>query len=188
LRNIDTLIFDLDNTLYDESYYILAAHKEIAEFLSEKGDVSGKEIFKILRSDFHEKTSMYSRLFNDLLEKMNLEITLLSDLMKIYSNIKPNIELYPAVKTLLIEIKIQKKKLGLLTNGTVDTQRNKVNILNLKKYFDSIIIARSYGKDYEKPNPKIYTIILQELNSKPKNSVYIGDNPYTDFIGAKKLD
>ena len=67
------------------------------------------------------------------------------------------------------------------------TQRNKVSLLKIEKYFDTIKYARKIGKENEKPNPEVYRITLEALRSKPEETICIGDNPYTDFWGAKKL-
>jgi putative hydrolase of the HAD superfamily len=60
-------------------------------------------------------------------------------------------------------------------------------LLGIEKYFDSVVYARELGKENEKPNPEAYRVALQALRSKPDETICIGDNPHTDFYGAKKL-
>jgi putative hydrolase of the HAD superfamily len=107
--------------------------------------------------------------------------------LTLFSAVKTDLKLYPEVESLLQNLKTRKFKLGLLTNGNVETQRNKVSLLKLEKYFDAIIYARDLGVSCEKPNPLAFKAVLAALGSKPEETVYVGDNPHTDFIGAKKL-
>jgi FMN phosphatase YigB (HAD superfamily) len=49
------------------------------------------------------------------------------------------------------------------------------------------VYAREVGNKKEKPDPEVYRFTLEALHSKPEETICIGDNPYTDFLGAKKL-
>ena len=185
-REIKTIILDLDNVLYDETDYIFAAYREIASYLSRHKGVNQKDVFTKLVSEFKKKTSMYSRLFNDLLHDFKLDNDILPKILAIYSCVQPKIKLYEGVEEMLLELK-KKYKLGLLTNGNVKTQKNKVNLLNIENLFDRISYARELGDNNEKPNTMAYKVLLDRLGVQQKNAICIGDNPYTDFIGAKRL-
>jgi putative hydrolase of the HAD superfamily len=186
-RQINAVIFDLDEVLYDEQQYFYAAFDKIAGFLSEQSKFTRKQILNKLVVDLQKKSSMYPRLFNDLLSEFNLEQVLLKDVLALFSTVKPDLSLYLGVENLLQSLKDQKIKLGLLTNGNVETQQNKVSLLKLEKYFDAIMYARTLGICNEKPNPKAFSAILSALHIKPEEAIYVGDNPHTDFLGAKKL-
>lgn len=186
-KHINTIIFDLDEVLYDEQQYFYAAFDKIADFLSTRSNFTRKQIRDTLTVDFEKKSSMCPHLFNDLLSEFNLDPALLKDVLVLFSTVKPNLSLYPRVEKLLQSLKDQNIKLGLLTNGNVETQRNKVSLLKIEKYFDAILYARTLGVCYEKPNPKAFSAVLSALHTKPEEAIYIGDNPHTDFLGAKKL-
>jgi putative hydrolase of the HAD superfamily len=130
---------------------------------------------------------MYPRLFNDVVVDLGLDERLIPEILKIFSNIQVRLKLGPGVKDVLLWLMQQKVKLGLVTNGAVATQRNKVRLLGLERYFDVIVYAREKGKENEKPNPAAYKLVLTELGVGPEEALCIGDNPYTDFWGAKKL-
>ncbi len=184
---IKAVIFDLDNVLYDEIDYILAAYKKIAAFLSEYCDCSESQIYIKLVTDLKKKTSMYPRLFNDLVEDLKLNEELVLQILKIFSTLDVNLKLRSGTEEVLCWLKQRKVKLGLVTNGTVDTQRNKVQILGLERFFDKIIYAREKGKANEKPSLEPYRLVIAELGVVPKEILCVGDNPHTDFWGAKKL-
>jgi len=187
LGRINAVIFDLDNVLFDEQDYIKAAYRNIAVFLSKRYRLSEKQIYQKLLKDLQKKTTMYPHLFDDLLSDLELDRDSIPNILKIYASVTTNLELYPGAEHLLTSLKKQKIKLGLVTNGNVETQKNKVRLLRIEKYFDTIMYARHLGKENEKPNPAVYRITLEALGCKPEETVCIGDNPYTDFLGAKKI-
>ena len=186
-RQIKAVLFDLDEVLYDEQQYFYAAFDKIAGFLSEQSSYTQTQIIDKLKVDLQKKSSMYPNLFNDLLSEFNLNPMLLKDVLTLFSTVKPDLSLYPGAENLLQSLKVQKIKLGLLTNGNVETQRNKVSLLKIEKYFDAVIYARALGVSCEKPNPEAFSAILRALHTEPEEAIYIGDNPHTDFLGAKKL-
>lgn len=185
-RDIEGIIFDLDNVLYDETDYIFAAYHEIASYLSKHKGVNKNDAFTKLVSDFKKKTSMYPRLFNDILHDLQLDNGLLPEILEIYSCAQPEIKLYEGVEDIFFKLK-KKYKLGLLTNGNVKTQKNKVKLLGIERLFDEILYARDLGNNNEKPNIRVYEVLLDRLEVKPKNAICVGDNPYIDFIGTKRL-
>jgi len=182
------IIFDLDNVLYDEKNYILATFKKVAELLDKKFNLKSKEVYNQLVKDFNKKTSLYPRLFNDLLKKYfgRCDQDLLNEILLAYSKVKPKIYLYPGAEKIISKLKAS-YQLVLLTNGRIDTQKNKVKILKIAPYFTNIIYARKFGAKHEKPSTLPYKKILKILNISANQAVAIGDNPYTDFKGPKKL-
>ena len=187
MSRILAVILDLDNVLYDEREYFLAAFHNIARYLSKRYHLSEQKIYRELAKNFRKKSSMYPKLFNDLLDDFELSQQILPNLLDVFASTKTNLKLRTSAEEVLINLKKQGLKLGLLTNGTVKVQVNKVQLLGVGKYFDSIVYARILGKENEKPNPNAYLSILKTLNVEPKLAICIGDNPYTDFWGAKKL-
>ena len=181
------VIFDLDNVLFNEQDYIKAAYRNIAAFLSKCHRLQEEQVYQKLLNDLQKKTSLYSRLFNDLLADLGLDQALLAEILKIYANVTVDLKLYPGAEHLLETLRKQGTRLGLVTNGNVETQRNKVRLLGIEKYFDVVVYARELGKEHEKPNPEVYRVIIQTLHCTPEETICIGDNPYTDFSGAKKL-
>ena len=187
MGQIRAVVFDLDNVLYDETDYIFAAYREIAAFLSNKCGLPSSEIYSRLVSDFQKKTSMYPRLFNDFVADLGLGQEVVPEILRIYVSVSPKLSIYSEAEDVLRRLGLDGVKLGLLTNGNVATQRNKVELLGLEKFFDAVVFARERGREYEKPNPEAYRVVLRALRVLPEESVCVGDNPHTDFLGARQL-
>ncbi len=187
MSKINAVIFDLDNVLYDEKDYLYAAFEKIAAYLSERCSIPQDKIYEKIVNDFQNKSSMYPRLFNDLIADCGLDQKLINEILTLFSSVKPDLTLYSGSVDLLLALKKQGVKLGLVTNGNVSTQKNKIQLLKIEQYFDSIIYAREMGIGKEKPDPEAYRRMLQALGVKAEETICIGDNPFTDFLGAKKL-
>lgn len=74
-------------------------------------------------------------------------------------------------------------KLLLLTNGSPDLQREKLDgVPTLAPYFDHIIISGEFGKG--KPDVTIFEHALSKLELTADECVMVGDKLTTDILGA----
>lgn len=74
-------------------------------------------------------------------------------------------------------------KLGVVTNGPCDLQCAKLDASGLKGYFGTVEISRVVG--ILKPDPRIFALALGKLEVDPQDSVFVGDTPKTDVVGAR---
>jgi putative hydrolase of the HAD superfamily len=65
-------------------------------------------------------------------------------------------------------------RLALLTNGSADMQRNKINRFGLTELFDLILIEGELG--FGKPDPRVYERALDTLDVAPRDTWMVGDN------------
>jgi putative hydrolase of the HAD superfamily len=183
---IEAVIFDLDYCLFDEWVYVDAAFRSIARFLSSRSRFSEKTILDKINRVFVDKGSMYPRLFNDVVADLGLEQALIGEVLDLYGSVDVPLVLFPGAEPVLLKLKRLGMKLALVTNGMVQTQRHKVRLLGVEKFFDVIVYARECVT-IEKPNPEVYRVVLKKLGVNAERALCVGDNPYTDFWGAKKL-
>ena len=45
-----------------------------------------------------------------------------------------------------------------------------------------MIFSDEYGSERQKPDPLPYQKAIEELKVNAKESIYVGDNPYKDFV------
>lgn len=177
---METVIFDLDNVIYDELDYF----KEILKFFSIKKNLP-------LRLDIYldQHLILNSKdIFGDVLKKAGIyDIKLQEELFYLYKTADVFIKPKEDVIYLIRILREMGLKIGLLTNGTIEAQKNKVKLLGIEDLFDCIVYARIFGKDKEKPHPLPFCYILSKLDSKPESSLMVGDNIHTDIIGAHRL-
>ena len=92
------------------------------------------------------------------------------------------LELYPDVDPTLSRLKKDGYSMGLVSNAPADTGKA-VEALGLSKYLDSVVISGVVG--YSKPNPKIFSIALEEVGAAPVEAVHVGDLYEADIVGAR---
>jgi putative hydrolase of the HAD superfamily len=181
-ESIKAVVFDLDDTLYNEKDFVYGAFLEVALYLSKKYNLKHNELYKYMIEilNIHGR----GKIFNIICEKygLNEDIQYLIDR---YRNAKPKLSLYEDSIELLNKLK-GKYKLGLITDGMASVQWNKIKALHIEHYFDKIIVSDDLGKEYWKPHIKTYELMAQELKVSKEECIYVGDNPNKDFYGAKK--
>ena len=74
------------------------------------------------------------------------------------------------------------RRLGIVTNGPPDVQREKVALLGLTELVDFVLISGEVG--FEKPDPRIYAEALRHGRALVDEAVFIGDAPQFDILGA----
>ena len=75
-------------------------------------------------------------------------------------------------------------RLALLTNGGSRGQRDKINRFGLAPLFDSILVEGEIG--FGKPDPRIYTRALSELDVAAAETWMVGDNLEWDVAGPQR--
>lgn len=177
------LIFDLDDTLYNEADFVLGAFKVVAQYLSKKHKLDRDELYQAMLRLLADNGR--GRIFNDICGLYNLDEDI-NNLVEVYRNAVPNISLYEDAEYFLNYCRGKCKK-GLITDGIHYVQWNKIRLLDLEKYFDCIIVTDDHGKDFWKPSIKPYAKMAEELGVAFDEMICIGDNPRKDFYGARQL-
>ncbi len=182
------LWFDLDYTLYDMGMYIDLVFKDITGALGELTDVPSEEIWGTLHGAFRRYGSTYNRLFDMVLDTLNLtskeNIRLCMDIYHAPPSLRRHsLTLYEDVVPLLMRMG-RTCTLGILTNGNPAMQRRKIVSLGLANHVDYTIYASEF---VPKPSSESYMCATELSDCSPCGIVYVGDNPYTDFRGAKNV-
>lgn len=167
------IVFDLDDTLYNELDFLKSAYQSIALFL-EPSD--WKSLYSKMFSLYRCKVNV----FEFLADAYRIEIKILLDM---YRNHHPNIHLFEGVIELFDSIKSRDGKIGIITDGRSKTQRAKLKSLGITQYLDCIIISEEIGS--EKPSIANFKAIENSVGGK--NFYYIADNIKKDFIAPNAL-
>ena len=166
---IKAVIFDLDNTIYDEKIFLFSIYKIISELY----DSNSKEIYNYLVSDF--LINGRGKIFNRLLEKYHNQNISIEDCLgimrnyKIYNTLKP-FNWFISFCNLLKD----NEEIKIITNGNSQQQRNKIDSLNL--YGNNIKINVVCANDY-KPKPSYESLSVFKDMPENKNDIYyLGDS------------
>lgn len=175
--NIQGVIFDLDDTLYSEKQYVKSGFRAVAELLGKKD--AETELWNCFLSG-QPAIDTYLQQEN-LLDKKN-------ECLKVYRDHKPNITLYSGVIELINELLAKGIKVGIITDGRVQGQKNKIAALGLDKVIEDIIITDELGgEQFRKPNDIAFRIMQCRWRVPFEQMMYVGDNINKDFQAPRQL-
>ena len=175
------IVFDLDDTLYKEIYYLKSAYREIALHAAQGDRRLASDLLAQMVNTFRNRGNAFKRL-NQLLGRT----TPVEEYLAMYRTHRPDIHLEDDVVATLDALKTAGCTMALITDGRSVQQRNKIAALGLNRWIadEDIVISEEIGS--EKPDEANYRRIMN-LHPDADKFVYIGDNPKKDFIAPNRL-
>lgn len=191
------ILFDLDNTLYDEHSAHAAGMEKLSTLGAEKLSIP-KEEFTSLYEEAKKKVkiilkgtaSSHNRILymQKLVESFHQTVTpeLILELYKTYwdSFIDASKPFDSAIEVLkkLRELEI---KTCIVTDLTAFIQLRKTAHLGFTPYIDFIVTSEETGAD--KPHPSNVLLALDKLEINKHDAIVVGDNLSTDIEAANNL-
>ncbi|MFK4566323.1 HAD family hydrolase [Enterococcus sp. UD-01] len=191
---MDALIFDVDDTLYDqlvpfrqaieknfslgnlsvEALYLKSRQLSDAVFhLTEKGEMALLEM-QIYR--IQQALAFFGRTIS---RKEAIQF------QQDYQFFQQHIHLIPDVESTL-DFCLQKKiQLGIITNGPAQHQRNKLQQLQIERWLSPERIFISSEVGLAKPDVRIFNYVQKQLGLTKAVTYYCGDSLENDVLGAK---
>lgn len=177
------LVFDLDDTLYEELTFVKSGFRAVAVYLNEHYSIPVQTGFEFM---LRKLSSGRGRIFDDLLIAHGIfKKALVRKCVSIYRLHQPELKLYPEADACLE--RFRDYPLYIVTDGNKVVQNNKIKALGLDKRVKFAYITHRYGIKNAKPSPYCFLKICERERVTPKEVVYIADNPYKDFLGIKPL-
>ncbi|MDG0789902.1 HAD family hydrolase [Cohnella ginsengisoli] len=182
MKNIQAVLFDLDNTLLDRTRtFQNFTSSFVRTYFSHdpKTDSIAARIIELDQDGYKEKTLLFTELLQELPWLTKPE---LNELMDYYSEhyVKNALLMEHAVETMSY---IRRKyKLGLITNGRTAIQYGKIDRLGIRDNFNFILVSEEAG--VKKPDNRIFKMASDKLGVSPEQCLYIGDHPKNDIEGA----
>lgn len=188
------LIIDLDNTLYDYTAADKVAFKALVEVGARELQVS-EELFienylkarDVVQERHRRRASshnrmLYAQMTAELLGKSPLPaaLTLYEAYWRAFFG---SMTLFDGVEDALTRLKENGVKLAVCTDMLARVQFQKIRVLNLSKYFDAIVTSEEARA--EKPSAVPVQMLLDKLEMRTRDVVFIGDGYERDVLGAK---
>ncbi|WP_026506609.1 HAD family hydrolase [Butyrivibrio sp. MC2013] len=191
---IKNIYFDLDNTLYDFDTASDLAVNTVAGYASEKYGAS-KEYWvdkyneymyrqekeaPYPNSGMHSRTIRYKLILEELGQKV---IPGAGELGHLYwKTLIDSISPGHGIDTLLKSLHENGYHIGLATNMTSYVQFEKIRVLGLSDYFDSLVTSEEAV--FEKPQRQFFEYILGFDAADASTSLMIGDNLRLDVLAS----
>jgi putative hydrolase of the HAD superfamily len=171
------VVFDLDDTLYDEVDFVASGFRAVAEYL----DASDPQpLLDFMQATFAEQGS--GKIFDALVGRFGLDVAV-AELVEVYRFHSPEIEL-PADRLAVVEQLASEHTLALVSDGPWVMQRNKFVRLGLPRFIDAPVFTARLRAP--KPSPLAFESLMRRFGAQPRY-VYIGDNASKDFIAPRAL-
>lgn len=165
------VLFDLDNTLVDRD----RAFRECVEAQFPDPTLRA-ELCRLDAGGRGERDPLFQAWMRYTAAPMNQELfgRLLAE------RIQPN----PALQAELLAL-AKTVKLGVISNGSGETQRRKLRAAGLREVFapDRIWISGEVG--WTKPDARIFLLAVWALGETREHCLYVGDHEQDDLCGAR---
>jgi HAD superfamily hydrolase (TIGR01662 family) len=196
-RAIDTVLFDLDDTLHDDSAAYKAAAKRVAEdVVRERGGDANRLLAAYIAeangfwkklSTEHLTTAIHDtrvQLWHDALAATGVDdVALARVCAERYNAYRAEVlELLPGARDLLIALRERGCKIGIVSNGFAATHHDKIDRLALRAHIDALFLADEMGM--VKPDPRVFAHACAVLGSEPQRTAMVGDRYDRDVTGA----
>ena len=184
---ITAVVFDLDDTLYDEIDYCRSGLRAVSRFLARLSAIPcSDDAFACLWRHF--TGGNHTTTFNAALDDLGIayEGHLIAQLIEVYRNHRPTLALPPDSRDALEALR-DTHRLALLTDGYLPAQRLKVLALGLEPCFEAIVYTEELGRAFWKPSPVGFKKLAEQFGVPPEQMACVGDNEAKDFIAPNEL-
>lgn len=184
MKNIKAVLFDLDCTLIDRHRTIDAYGQQfIEDFHDELADHNLATVLPVLHKADGGGYRMAER-SSEILGALSWHAAPTADRLDAHwrQHTPAMAVLMESAMETLRACRARDLALAIVTNGTVNSQQRKLDALGLAAEVDAVVISEAVG--CKKPDPRIFAAALERLDVSAAETVYVGDHPVNDVMGA----
>ena len=194
---IRALLLDLDDTLCDEAGSVAVALEATSRFAAQRLGLGEwvtlaqayTRVSNALWADFDAwgrglgKLDARRYVWRAALAGAgySADESLISHIAAHYSDRRTCHRWLPQARETLLALR-QTYRLGLITNGATDMQREKIRCLRLDDLCHVTLVGEECG--HSKPHAEIFHRAMQALGVTADEGVMVGNSPETDIVGA----
>lgn len=179
------VLFDLDDTVHDKTAsYTECAKSMFNQYMTDFDIDIGKFVDSFVRENCIIQPK--ATVFQKLAEEFSIDVKVQNEMLIYFDeSFHKYAKRYDFVLETMQKLNDLGVKMACVTNGRDFFQRNKIEALGLKEFFE--VIVTSGELSVKKPDPIIFNRALELLNADASDSVFIGDNLRADMEPAKNL-
>ena len=198
MRQIDTVLFDLDDTLHDDTAAYQHAARVVAEGLARDRGIDAYAVVDAYdgasKAFWHGLTAEHLarpiadervRMWHEALLQVGIDdVALARQCGARYVEAREDVlALAPGALELLDDLRARGCRTGLVTNGFAATHHAKIDRLGLRERMDAFFLADEVGM--VKPDPRLFRHACAVLGSEPARTAMVGDRYERDVTGAR---
>jgi len=200
MRTVNTVLFDLDDTLHDDSRAYRTAARMAADDVARAHGIASdvlahaydREVARFWGNLTAAQLSVgidesRTQMWYYALRVAGIDDRALAKTTAAaYSRHRAGVlELAPGALALVETLRARGCKLGIVTNGFAATHHEKIARLGLTDRVDAVFLADEMGM--VKPDPGVFRHAMTRLGSTPDRTAMVGDRYDRDIAGALPL-
>ncbi len=190
MREVQAIIFDLDNTLWDVGPVILRAEHAMERFLAEHYprvmELHTLDSMRDVRARMarehpamrHDFTWLRTQALLAHAREVGYPDAMAHEAFEVFYRARNEVVLYEDVLPALERLSAR-YRLFAISNGNAD-----LAAIGLARYFERSLAAREAGM--LKPDPRIFAMLLEAAQVPAERTIHIGDDPEADVEGARR--
>jgi putative hydrolase of the HAD superfamily len=194
---IEAVIFDLDDTLHDDTLAYHRAAERVANEIADERGIDPAPLYEayVAEAETFWKTlttaafdvplaGLRARMWGAALQAVGIvDVKLAEHCARAYDGYRRGyLQLWPGALELLVSLRSRGCKLAMITNGLAETHREKIAQLRLEDAFDEIFIADEVG--LVKPDVRVFRLAAERLGVAVERCAMVGDRFDRDILGA----
>lgn len=177
---IGAVLFDLDDTLFAQSQFLMGAWADVAAHGAAFG-VDEEQLREALHTIAAEGSDR-GRIIDRALEKCGASDVPVEPLVQAFRSHSPrHLEPYPGVREAFARL-ASRVPVGIVTDGDAKIQRAKLHALDLR--VRAFVVSDEIGREFRKPHPFAFKRAAVMLRVRADECVFVGDRPDKDIAGA----
>jgi HAD superfamily hydrolase (TIGR01509 family) len=180
--DVRAVLFDLDDTLFEQSLWLCGAWNEVAQAAQHFG-VERARLLPALHRVCVEGSDR-GAIIDRALALVGSSDVAVAPLWSAFRNYAPaRLAPYPGAVEALDALR-GRVALALVSDGHPDMQRAKLRALGIESRFDIVVFGDELGREHRKPSPVGLLTALVALGVDASSAIAIGDRPSTDVAAA----
>lgn len=185
------LIFDLDDTLWPIAPVIMAAEGKLHEWMAQEAPAvvarysiedlrQRRQALVVTDARFsYDLWALRHTLLAQVFSELGVDVSKADQAMQVFAQERSRVALFPDVMPALDCLR-ERFVLASISNGFADLQA-----IGLDQHFSVSLAAHQFG--CAKPDPRIFLAMLEHLQLRPEECLYIGDDVRIDVQGAQQV-
>jgi putative hydrolase of the HAD superfamily len=193
---VDIVFFDIDDTLYDQAKpFAYAVRRTCGDIpgatdddLYEASRKHSGPIFAAFSAHRVPTVEEYALRMQRTLADfgVSIDFAMASEAQRVYSEESGvAMSLSPSMASCLDVCRARARLgVGVISNGRVALQDEKLDILGIWRWVDRDAVFVSQAAGFAKPDPELFRFACSHMGVSPERCVYVGDACDTDVVGA----
>jgi len=193
---LKAIFFDIDNTLFSTREFAARARAASVEAMIAAGlRIDAASLLAELEEVVREFTSNHEKHFDKLLLRLprratkglNPSLIVAAGIVAYHQTKFRSLEPFEDAYEVLRRLARTDLVRGVITEGLEVKQAEKLVRLRVHEFLTPHAIFISHQMGISKPNPKLYQRACGDLNLRPAECMYVGDNPELDIDPANAI-